>query len=188
MSVTPEVAQTVVPKGTWRVDPAHSKVGFAVKHMGVATVRGEFGEFEGALEIGDDLASSKATGSVKTASVDTNQDGRDEHLRSADFFEVEKYPEISFSSTSIEKVDDETVKITGDLTLHGETHPVELEAEIGGVETGPEGETRTGLEVTGTLSRKEWGMHFNAALGSGNVVVSDKVKLTLDIAAVLDEG
>ena len=180
MSVTPEVAQTVVPKGTWRVDPAHSKVGFAVKHMGVATVRGEFGEFEGALEIGDDLASSKATGTVKAASV--------EHLRSADFFEVEKYPEISFSSTSIEKVDDETVKITGDLTLHGETHPVELEAEIGGVETGPEGETRTGLEVTGTLSRKEWGMHFNAALGSGNVVVSDKVKLTLDIAAVLDAG
>src|SRR6202000_2391210 len=113
---------------------------------------------------------------------------RDEHLRSADFFEVEKYPEITFSSTSIEKVDDETVKITGDLTLHGETHPVELDAEIGGVETGPEGETRTGLEVTGTLSRKEWGMHFNAALGSGNAVVSEKVKLTLDTAAVRAEG
>jgi polyisoprenoid-binding protein YceI len=188
MSVTPEAAQTVVPKGTWRVDPAHSKVGFAVKHMGVATVRGEFGEFEGALEIGDDLASSKATGSVKAASVDTNQDARDEHLRSADFFDVENHPEISFASTSIEKVDDETVKVTGDLTMHGQTHPVELEAELGGIETGPEGETRTGLEVTGTLSRKEWGMTFNGTLGSGNVVVSDKVKLTLDIAAVLDEG
>lgn len=188
MSVTSEVAETIVPKGTWRVDTVHSKVGFAVKHMGVATVRGQFGEFEGALEIGDDLASSKATGSVKTASVDTNQDPRDEHLRSADFFEVEKYPEISFASTSIEKVDDETVKITGDLTMHGETHPIELEAELGGVETGPEGEKRTGLEVTGTLSRKEWGMKFNAALGSGNAIVSDKVKLTLDVAAVLDEG
>src|ERR1700744_6544373 len=188
MSVTPEAAQTVVPKGTWRVDAAHSKVGFAVKHMGVATVRGEFGEVEGALEIGDDPASSKATGSVKTASVDTNQDARDEHLRSADFFEVEKYPEISFASTSIEQVDDETVKITGDLTLHGETHPLELEAELGGIETGPEGEKRTGLEVTGTLARSDWGMKFNAALGSGNVVVSDRVKLTLDIAAVLDEG
>ena len=188
MSVTPEATETVIPSGTWRVDPAHSKVGFAVKHMGVATVRGEFGDFEGKLVIGADLASSTASGSVKTASVDTNQEPRDEHLRSADFFEVEKYPELTFTSTSIEKVDDETVKIVGDLTLHGETHPVELEAEIGGVETGPEGETRTGLEVTGTLSRKEWGMHFNAALGSGNVVVSDKVKLTLDIAAVLDEG
>jgi len=188
MSATPEVTETGIPKGTWNVDPAHSKVGFAVKHMGVATVRGEFGEFEGSLVIGDDLASSTATGSVKTASVDTNQEARDEHLRSADFFESETYPEITFTSTAIEKVDDETVKITGDLTMHGETHPIELEAELGGVETGPQGETRTGLEVTGTLSRKEWGMKFNAALGSGNAVVSDKVKLTLDIAAVLAEG
>jgi polyisoprenoid-binding protein YceI len=188
MSVTPEAAETAIPQGTWRVDPAHSKVGFAVKHMGVATVRGEFGQFEGSLVIGDDLASSKATGTVQTASVDTNQEARDNHLRSADFFEVETYPEISFRSTAIEQVDDETVKISGDLTMHGETHPVELEAELGGVETGPEGETRTGLEVTGQLSRKEWGMKFNAALGSGNAVVSDKVKLTLDIAAVLEEG
>jgi polyisoprenoid-binding protein YceI len=188
MSVTPDATQTSIPQGTWRVDPAHSKVGFAVKHMGVATVRGEFGQFEGSLVVGDDLATSKATGTVRTASVDTNQEDRDNHLRSADFFESETYPEISFSSTSIEQVDDETVKITGDLTMHGETHPVELEAELGGVETGPEGETRTGLEVTGNLSRADWGMKFNAALGSGNVVVSDKVKLTLDIAAVLDEG
>jgi polyisoprenoid-binding protein YceI len=188
MSVTPEVAEGTIPKGVWRVDPAHSKVGFAVKHMGVATVRGEFGQFEGSLEIGDDLTASKAAGSVQTASVDTNQDARDEHLRSADFFEVEKFPELIFASTEIEQVDEETVKITGDLTMHGETHPIELEAELGGVETGPEGETRTGLEVTGQLSRSDWGMKFNAALGSGNVVVSDKVKLTLDIAAVLDEG
>ncbi len=188
MSVTPEAASSTIPKGVWRVDPAHSKVGFAVKHMGVATVRGEFGEFEGSLEVGDDLASSKATGTVQAASVDTNQDARDEHLRSADFFEAEKYPELSFTSTKIEQVDDETVKITGDLTMHGETHPIELEAELGGIETGPEGETRTGLEVTGQLSRSDWGMKFNAALGSGNVVVSDKVKLTLDIAAVLDQG
>src|SRR5580704_15749682 len=104
MSVTPEAVETAVPQGTWRVDPAHSKVGFAVKHMGVATVRGEFGKFEGSLEIGADLASSKATGTVQTASVDTNQEARDNHLRSADFFESETYPEISFSSTAIEPV------------------------------------------------------------------------------------
>ncbi|MFT3866298.1 MAG: YceI family protein [Solirubrobacterales bacterium] len=188
MSVTPEATETGIPKGVWKVDTAHSKIGFAVKHMGVATVRGEFGEFEGRLEIGDDLASSKASGTVKAASVDTNQEARDEHLRSADFFEVETYPELSFTSTSIEKVDEETIKIVGDLTMHGVTHPVELEAELGGIETGPEGETRTGLEVTGQLSRKDWEMKFNAALGSGNAVVSDKVKLTLDIAAVLDQG
>lgn len=188
MSVTPEASPSTIPTGTWRVDPVHSKVGFAVKHMGVATVRGEFREFEGSLEIGSDLASAKAAGTVKTASVNTNQEPRDQHLRSPDFFEVETYPELTFASTGIEQVDDETLKITGDLTMHGETHPVELEAELGGVEVGPEGEKRTGLEVTGTLSRKEWGMKFNAALGSGNAVVSDKVKLTLDIAAVLDEG
>ena len=188
MSATPEVTRTGIPKGVWKVDAAHSKVGFAVKHMGVATVRGEFGQFDGQLEIGEDLAASKASGTVQAASVDTNQEARDNHLRSADFFEVEKYPEIGFASTSIEQVDEETVKIVGDLTMHGETHPVELEAELGGVETGPNGETRTGLEVTGQLSRKQWGMHFNAALGSGNAVVSDKVKLILDIAAVLDEG
>jgi polyisoprenoid-binding protein YceI len=188
MSVTPEATQTPIPQGVWRIDPAHSKVGFAVKHMGVATVRGEFGQFDGSLEVGTDLASSKATGSVQAASVDTNQEPRDNHLRSADFFEVDKFPELTFSSTKIERIDDETVKITGDLTMHGETHPIELEAELGGIETGPEGETRTGLEVTGQLSRKDWGMKFNAALGSGNAVVSDKVKLTLDIAAVLDEG
>src|ERR1700710_1914280 len=99
MSVTPEAAEGTIPKGVWRVDPAHSKVGFAVKHMGVATVRGEFGEFEGSLEIGDDLTGSKATGSVQAASVDTNQEGRDEHLRSADFFGAEKFPELTFSST-----------------------------------------------------------------------------------------
>ena len=188
MSITPEAAETAIPQGVWRVDPAHSKVGFAVKHMGVATVRGEFGQFEGSVVIGDDLAASTATGTVQAASVDTNQDGRDEHLRSADFFEVDKYPEISFTSTKLEQVDDETVKIVGDLTMHGETHPLELEAELGGVEVGPEGEKRTGLEVTANLSRADWGMKFNAALGSGNVVVSDKVKLTLDIAAILDEG
>jgi polyisoprenoid-binding protein YceI len=188
MSVTPEASETAIPQGVWRVDPAHSKVGFAIKHMGVATVRGEFGQFEGSLEVGTDLASSKATGTVQTTSVDTNQDARDEHLRSADFFDVDKYPEISFTSTKLEQVDDETVKITGDLTMHGETHPIELTAELGGVETGPQGETRTGLEVTGQLARSDWEMKFNASLGSGNVLVSDKVKLTLDIAAVLDEG
>ena len=174
--------------GTWAIDPVHSEVSFVVRHMMVSKVRGRFDKFEGTLVTGESPLASSVTAKVDLTSINTGQEQRDAHIRSADFFEVEKYPEISFASTSIEKIDDETVKITGDLTLHGETHPIELEAELGGVETGPEGETRTGLEVTGTLSRKEWGMHFNAALGSGNVVVSDKVKLTLDIAAVLDEG
>ncbi len=103
---------TIAPTGTWTVDPAHSRVGFAVKHLGIATVRGVFRDFEGTLEIGEDLASAKAYGTVKTASVDTSESDRDKHLLSADFFDVEQYPEIRFESTKIEAIDDNEVKIT----------------------------------------------------------------------------
>jgi polyisoprenoid-binding protein YceI len=177
-------SRTQIPTGTWDVDTAHSRVGFAVKHMGVATVRGEFNEFEGTLEIGDDLSTARAQGTVKAASVDTNQEQRDEHLRSADFFEAETYPELTFESTSIEPVDEDTFRIVGQLAMHGETREIELEAEIGGTEVGPNGEDRVGLEITGRLSRSDYGMRFNAALGSGNAVVGDKVKLALDVSAI----
>ena len=176
---------TLVPTGTWTIDPAHSKVGFAVKHMGIATVRGEFGEFEGTLEIGDDLSTARAYGTVKTQSIDTNQPQRDEHLRSPDFFDAATYPEISFESTLIEQTDEDTYRITGNLTLHGVTNELVLNAEIQGTETDPQsGNERIGLEVTGQLSRGDYGISFNQALGSGNVLVADKVKLALDIAAV----
>src|SRR4051812_6038768 len=114
MSAT--ATRTIVPTGTWTVDPAHSKVGFAVKHMGIATVRGEFTEFDGTLEIGEDLSSARAYGTVKAASVDTSEPQRDDHLRSVDFFDAETYPELTFESTRIEALDDETYRITGDLT------------------------------------------------------------------------
>lgn len=178
---------TLIPAGTWTVDAAHSKVGFSVKHMGVATVRGEFNEFEGMFEIGEDLASASASGTVKVASVDTNQSQRDDHLRSADFFGVEEHPELAFESTAIEAIDDETYRIRGNLTLHGVTREVELAAELGGTDPGPNGEERAGFEITGELSRRDFEMTFNAALGSGNAVVSDKVKLALDIAAVKED-
>ncbi len=183
MSAT--AAPTLVPVGTWSVDPAHSKVGFAVKHMGIATVRGEFGEFEGTLEISEDLSSAKAYGTVKTASVDTNQPQRDEHLRSPDFFDAPGNPEISFESTEITLADEDTYNIAGNLTLHGVTRPIVLNAEIQGTEIDPQtGNERVGLEVSGQLSRSDYGMEFNMALGSGNMLVADKVKLVLDIAAV----
>ena len=182
MSTTATIP-TSIPTGTWTVDGAHSKVGFAVKHMGIATVRGEFKEFEGALEIGEDLASSRAYGTVKAASVDTNEAQRDEHLRSADFFDAANHPELAFESRSIEQVDEDTYRIVGDLTLHGVTKELVLEAEINGVDTDPYGSEKVGLEVTGQLSRGEYGMKFNQALGSGNMLVADKVKLALDISA-----
>jgi polyisoprenoid-binding protein YceI len=175
------VTTTIVPTGTWTVDPAHSKVGFAVKHMGIATVRGVFGEFSGTLEVGEAIS---ATGVVQAASVDTNEQGRDEHLRSADFFDAATHPELTFASTAIEATGDDTFAITGDLTIHGVTREVRLEAEVQGVDVDPWGNERVGLEITGQISRGDFGMTFNQALGSGNVLVSDKVKLALDVSAV----
>ena len=175
---------TALPTGTWNIDPAHSKVGFAVKHMGIATVRGEFTEFEGTLEIAEDLSSAKAYGTVKATSVDTNEPQRDDHLRSPDFFDVAQYPELRFESTSVEALDDEEFRITGKLTIHGVTNDVVLHADLQGTDIDPWGNERVGLEVTGQLSRGDYGMKFNQALGSGNMLVADKIKLALDISAV----
>ncbi len=179
--------RTAIPTGTWTIDPVHSKVGFAVKHMGVATVRGEFREFEGTIEFGEDLDSSRVYGTVKSASVYTGQEQRDEHLRSADFFDAGTHPELRFESTRIEAIDEDTLRIVGELTLNGVTHELELEAEVLGTGLGASDEERLGLEVSGQLSRREYGMRFNAALGSGDAVVADKVKLALDLAAVKED-
>jgi polyisoprenoid-binding protein YceI len=175
---------TLIPAGTWAVDPKHSTVEFQVKHMGIANVKGKFNEFAGTLEIGDDLATAKATGTVKVASVDTNEEQRDAHLRSADFFDAETHPELSFAATAIEPVDEETFRIAGDLTLHGITRPITLEAVVQGTDRDPWGNDRVGLEVVGQLKRSDYDMKFNQALGSGNMLVGDKVKLVLDISAI----
>ena len=151
--------------------------------MGIATVRGEFQDFVGTLEIADDLSSAKAYGTVKAASVDTNEPQRDTHLRSADFFDAETFPELTFESTSIQAIDEDSFRITGNLTLHGVTNEIQLTAEINGTDVDPYGNEKVGLEITGQLSRGEFGMKFNQALGSGNRLVADKVKLALDISA-----
>jgi polyisoprenoid-binding protein YceI len=175
---------TAIPTGTWSVDPAHSTVGFAVKHMGIATVRGEFTEFEGTLEIGEELSSARIAGIVKAASVNTSEPQRDDHLRSADFFDAARYPELRFESTAVEALDDDEYRIAGRLSIHGVTNEIVLHAEVQGTDTDPWGNERVGLEVTGQISRGDYGMRFNQALGSGNMLVADKVKLALDISAV----
>jgi polyisoprenoid-binding protein YceI len=180
MSVT---TRTVLPTGTWAVDPAHSNVEFSAKHLGIATVRGTFNEFEGSLEVGED-GSARARGTVQAASLDTNEDGRDTHLRSEEFFHAEVHPELSFESTEIRALDEDSFLIHGELTMRGVTRPVVLEAELQGTETDPWGNERVALEARGSLNRRDWGMTFNQALGSGNMLVSDKVKLTLDISAI----
>jgi polyisoprenoid-binding protein YceI len=177
-------AITAIPTGTWNVDPSHSSVDFRVKHLGISTVRGSFREFEGKLDVGEDITNSQAAGTIKAASIDTGEPKRDEHLRSADFFDADSYPDITFESTSIEVIDDEEFHVTGDLTMHGVTKPITLHVEVTGTEEDPWGNTRVGLEVQGELSRGDWGMTFNQALGSGNMMVSDKVRINAEISAV----
>ena len=173
---------TPLPTGTWKVDPVHSSVEFHVKHLGIATVKGVFKDFEGTLEVGPEGVS--AYGSVKVESVDTREPQRDGHLRSPDFFDAEKYPEITFKSTAIRPIDDEEFEIEGDFTVHGVTRPLKLKATVEGTETDPQGNERVGLSATAQISRSDHDMKFNMALGSGNVVVSDKVKILLEISAV----
>jgi polyisoprenoid-binding protein YceI len=175
---------TAVPAGTYNLDPAHSRLGFAVRHLGIATVRGHFGSFDGTFEIGDDLSSAKAYGSVEAASVDTQEQQRDDHLRSADFFEVERHPRIEFTSTEIRPLDEDRFEIVGDLAIRGVTREITLSAEVLGTEIDPWGNERVGLEARGELNRKDYGMTFNQVLGSGNVLVSDKVKLVIEASAV----
>jgi polyisoprenoid-binding protein YceI len=175
---------SLIPTGTWTVDAAHSSVVFGIKHMGIATVRGKFTKFEGTLGVGEDLASSSARGSVKAASITTDEEQRDAHLRSPDFFNVDEYPEITFESTRIEAIDDESSHIVGNLTMHGITREVKLKAVVQGTEVDPWGNDRVGLEVVGVLKRSDFDMKFNQALGSGNVLVGDKVNVSLDISAV----
>src|SRR5215210_3662143 len=170
--------------GTWAVDPTHSTVGFSVKHLGIATVRGKFDHFEGTLDIGEGDESARAYGTVQGVSVNTSDAGRDEHLRSADFFGVEQNPELRFESKEIVQVDEDSFDISGSLTMNGVTNPVALKAEVQGTETDPWGNERVALEVRGQLNRGDWNMTFNQALGSGNLLVGEKVRLELDISAI----
>ena len=173
---------TPLPTGTWKVDPVHSSVEFHVKHLGIATVKGVFGDFEGTLDVGPEGVS--AYGTVKVASVDTREPQRDGHLRSPDFFDAEQYPEITFKSTAVRPIDDEEFEIEGDFTIHGVTNKLNLKATVEGTETDPQGNERVGVSATAQINRSDYDMKFNMALGSGNVVVSDKVKILLEISAV----
>jgi polyisoprenoid-binding protein YceI len=173
---------TTLPTGTWRVDPVHSSVEFQVKHLGIANVRGRFGEFEGTLEVTP--AGSSAYGTVKVASVDTREPQRDEHLRSPDFFDAAVHPEISFRSTAVRPAGEDEFEIDGELQIHGVSREVTLRASLEGTETDPQGNERVGLSARAQINRSDFGMKFNAALGSGNMLVGDAVKLLLDISAI----
>jgi len=169
--------------GTWEIDAVHSTIGFTAKHAMVATVRGHFASFTGGATI--DAANpenSTAWLDLETASVATGNGQRDDHLRGGDFFQADEHPTITFRSTGI-KVEDETVVMSGDLTIRDHSVPVQITWSFEGLSQDPWGNTKSGFEGTATIYRKEWGLTWNAALETGGVLVSDKIKLVLEIAA-----
>lgn len=169
--------------GTWSIDPSHSAAVFTVRHAGIAKVRGSVDIIAGEVVIGSDLGSSSVTATLDPATINTKDTNRDAHLRNADFFDVETYPTWDFTSTAVER-DGEDYVIVGDLTIRGVTRPVRLATEFNGAATDPFGASRIGFSASTEISRKEFGLTWNAALETGGVLVSDNVKVSLDIEAV----
>jgi polyisoprenoid-binding protein YceI len=169
--------------GTWNVDPTHSGLNFTVKHLMVSKVRGRFGAFSGTIVIDADPLKSSVNASAQVASIDTNEKSRDEHLRTGDFFDAEKFPMIDFASTKIEKAGDDFV-LHADLTIKGVTKNVKFDLEFEGTGKDPWGNLKAGFSAKTEINRKEWGLEYNAALETGGVLIGEKVKLELDIQAV----
>ncbi|MGW7333049.1 YceI family protein [Streptomyces sp. NPDC054840] len=171
--------------GDYAIDPAHSSIGFTVRHAMVTNVRGAFAEHEGTLHLdGADPARSTASIDVKIASVDTGIADRDGHLRSGDFFDAETFPLMTFRSTEARQLGGETYRITGELTIKDVTRPLSIDLEFNGSATDAYGNERVGFEGSTEILRSDWGLTWNAALEAGGVMVSDKVKLTFDISAI----
>jgi len=166
----------------WVVDPTHSEIQFKVKHLMITTVTGYFREFSASVETeGQDFSTAKIEFEAKTGSVDTNQADRDDHLRGSDFFESDKFPVLKFKSSKMEKVDEETFKLTGDLTIKDVTKPVKLDVEFGGIMKDPWGNNKAGFSLSGKINRKDWNLNWNAALETGGVLVSDEVRIFCEV-------
>jgi polyisoprenoid-binding protein YceI len=179
------MSTTQTTTSTWAIDPVHSAGEFAVKHLMVATVRGHFKITEGTIVINEaNHTASSVTATLDPTTINTREEKRDAHLQSADFFETEKYPAITFQSTRVEKVNDEKWKVFGDLSFHGVTKEVELDVEEGGEIKDPYGKQRRGFTAETTIDRKDFGLNWNGALETGGFMVSDRVKITLDISAI----
>ena len=164
------------------IDPSHSRVQFKVKHLMISNVLGSFKEFEGkASMVENDFASTVVSFSINTASIDTEATDRDAHLKSVDFFDVENFPKIEFEGKGMTQKDEENYNLNGVLTIKGISKPVVLSVEFGGLMTDPWGNKKAGFSVTGEINRKEFGMVWNAALETGGVLVSDKVKILCDV-------
>jgi polyisoprenoid-binding protein YceI len=181
-------ATTTLPQGltagTWALDPSHTEAAFVVRHAGISKVRGTVAVTSGELVLGDDLAATSLTATLDPSTVTTGDANRDGHLKSGDFFDVEAFGQWTFASTAVRATSPTSYVITGDLTIHGVTKSVDLAVEFAGTAVDPFGNQRAGAEATTTISRKDFGLTWNAALEAGGVLVSDSVKIELDVSAI----
>ena len=181
-AVAPELAALT---GDYTIDPAHSTLGFVARHAMVTNVKGKFLDFSGSLHLdGGDPSASTASIDVKMDSIDTGSADRDGHLKSADFFKTDEFPTMTFRSTSAEALGGDDYRITGDLSILGTTKPLTIDLEFNGAAKDPFGNERVGFEGKAEILRSEWGLTWNAALETGGVLVSDKIKLNFDISAI----
>lgn len=172
----------------WSIDPAHSEVHFKVKHLMINTVTGRFRKFEGSLEgAKEDFTDARISFTADIASIDTGMEMRDTHLKSDDFFNAEKYPQLKFESTAFEKVGDTVYLLKGNITIREATKPIQLDVEYGGKATDFYGNTKAGFEITGKLKRKEFGLNWDAVTEAGGVVVADEIKLVLNVQLQLNK-
>ncbi|MBI2706618.1 MAG: YceI family protein [Actinobacteria bacterium] len=182
-TVTPTTPATLT--STYAIDPTHSRIGFVARHAMVTKVRGSFNEFEGSGYFdAENPANSHLRLTIQAASIDTRNADRDGHLKGNDFFDMEAYPEITFTSTTVEQVDAENYRVTGDLTIKGVTKPVTVDFEYSGTAVDPYNNQRIGFEGRTTVNRKDWGVSWNAALEAGGVLVSEKVTLEFEVSAI----
>jgi len=166
----------------WVIDPTHSEVGFKVKHMMFTNVSGQFKTYDAEIATeDDDFTKSAISFSADIASIDTNNPDRDGHLKSADFFDAENFPKLNFTSTSFTKIDGENYELAGELSLHGVTKAVKLPVEFSGLMKDPWGNTKVGLNISGKINRKDWGLNWNSALETGGVLVGEDVKLNIEL-------
>ena len=177
--MTSTATATIPTTGVWTPDPAHTQIEFTARHLVVTKVRGRFEKYTGSVTFDGEPTSSKWQLSIETGSVNSGQERRDEHLRGDDFFDSAKYPTMEFVSTSVEQVNDHTLKVTGDLTIKDKTNSVVLDVEVAPVAAGPMGE-RLPISATTEINRDDWGLNYNMALEQGGVLVSSKIQIEID--------
>jgi len=169
----------------WQIDASHSTAQFSVRHMMVSNVRGEFGKLSGQVQLDDaDLTRSKVEATIDATTINTREPKRDAHLRSPDFFDVEKFPTLTFKSTSVKKAGKDKLAVTGDLTMHGVTRPVTLDVQLTQEIKSPFGDVRRGATASGKINRKDFGLNWNKLIEAGGVVVGEEVALTIDVELV----